>query len=115
MANYLHIALRSLVENHDHLLFQITGRGRGNPGMTPDERSCVTDAVRYIRAARGGVIDNLDPVETVLTAYTEEAPDATLDQRTVERWLARRSSLTVSQNQNTPESLDIIRNGSRGL
>jgi hypothetical protein len=89
MAHYLHTALRFLVENHDHPLFQIAGRGRGNPGLTPDERSCVADAVRYIRAARTGVIDDPNSVETVLKAYTEKAADANMDQRTVERWQNR--------------------------
>ena len=89
MAHYLYTALRSLVENHDHPLFQIAGRRRGNPGMTPDERSCVADAVRYIRAAREGVIDDRHPVDTLLKAYTKEAADANLNQRTVERWQDR--------------------------
>ena len=57
--------------------------------MKPDELSCVADAVRYIRAAREHVIDDPNPIETILSHYTEESEDATLDVRTVQRWLKR--------------------------
>ena len=86
MAHYLHIALRSLIGKHDHPLFQMN-RGRGESGRDPTKHDCIAEAVRYIRAARKGLIDDSNPVETVIVAFTEKATDATLDQRTVERWL----------------------------
>lgn len=88
MAHYLHIALHSLVNNHDHPLFTLN-RGRGDSGEDPIKHDCIADAVRYIRASRKGLIDDSNPEETVLLAFTEYAPDANLNHRTVERWLVK--------------------------
>jgi len=88
MAHYLHIALDTLSENSDHPLFDMA-RGRGRTGLHPYKKRCIADAVRYIRAARDGIIEDPSPIESVITAFTDTAADATLDQRTVERWLDR--------------------------
>jgi hypothetical protein len=93
MAFYLHEAFQANF-HHAHPLFHVA-RGRGNQGLELNERKCVEDAVRYIKAAREGVIGDSNPIDTVIIKYTREATEATLDVRTVERWLDREDMLAV--------------------
>lgn len=87
MAVDLYSAMRDVAEGFKNPLFQPV-RGRGSQGRQPTEKSCIGDAVLYLRAVEASIIDDKHPVKTVHEAFggSDICGGAGLARRTIEQW-----------------------------
>jgi hypothetical protein len=88
MAADLAFAMRDVVGGVANELFTPIAGGTGGGGRTPNEKSCIEDAVRYRRAVGKGWINDRHPIITILDAFGGDNPmSGGVSRRTVQSWM----------------------------
>lgn len=88
MASDLAFAMEDVIAGHENDLL-MPHRRRGRPKRPPTQDNCIRDAVRYMRAVKAGLIEDPQPIRTVVNAFRASTKmRGDLNRRTVQKWLS---------------------------
>ena len=109
MAIELAIALRDIIAGTANELLSPETRPVGKSGRTPNEVSCIEDAVAYYRAVESKLIEDRHPIKTILNAFGGDKPmNGGISRSTVNKWMKDSRFKKIKPGQVEPDIIKLL-------